>query len=185
MTARNTPMQWGWVAKTFHWLMFALIVGAWFAFEQHENFPKGSLERGQWMSLHKAFGLSVFFLVWLRLAWRFSGSTPDSVITSKWQHRAAGLVHWALYFVMIMMPLSGLLMSQFDGKVVSWFGIFDIPIFFQENKGLATQLKTMHEDVWWTLLMVLVGLHVAAALWHQFIVKDGTLKRMLPFMSRT
>lgn len=184
MPARNTPLYWGWVAKTFHWLMFVLVVAAWFAVDQHENFPKGSPARGEWMSLHKAFGISVFFLVWLRLAWRLSGTTPDPVITSKWQHRAAELVHWALYFLMVMMPLSGLLMSQFDGRVVSWFGVFDIPVFLTENKALAGQIKELHEDVWWPLLLALIGLHAAAGLWHQFIVKDGTLKRMLPFSSR-
>jgi cytochrome b561 len=185
MTARNTPMYWGWVAKSFHWLMFALIVGAWFAFEQHEGFPKGSTERAEWMNLHRAFGASVFFLVWLRLAWRFSSPAPDSVITSRWQHRAAEGVHWALYFLMIMMPLSGLLMSQFGGRAVSWFGVFDIPVFLSENKPLAEQLKSLHEDVWWPLLLTLIGLHVVAAVWHQFIVKDGVLKRMLPFTSRS
>lgn len=184
MSARNTSRHWGWVAMSFHWLMFVLIVAAWFAVDQHENFPKGSAERSEWMGLHKAFGLSVFFLVWLRLAWRFSGATPDPVMTSKWQHRAATAVHWALYFLMIMMPLSGLIMSQFDGRVVSWFGIFDIPLVLQENKELAKQVKELHEDVWWPLLLAMAGVHMAAALWHQFIVKDGTLKRMLPFMSR-
>lgn len=185
MPAHNTAGHWGWVAKTFHWLMFLLMVGAWIAVDQHENFPKGSPERGEWMSLHKAFGLSVFFLVWLRLAWRFSGPVPDPVITSKWQYRAAAAVHWALYFLMIMMPLSGLLMSQFGGRAVSWFGIFEVPVFLAPDKELAGQIKMMHEDVWWPLLLALVGLHVAAALWHQLLVKDGTLRRMLPFSSRS
>lgn len=185
MPARNTPQRWGWIAQGFHWLMFALIVGAWFAVDQREQFPKGSLERGEWMDLHKAFGLSVFMLVWLRLGWRLAGPLPEPVITSVWQHRAAQLVHWALYFLMIMMPLSGLLMSQFAGRTVSCFGVFAIPVFLQENKELAGQIRELHMDVGWPLLLALVGLHVAAALWHQFIVKDGLLKRMLPFTFRS
>lgn len=181
MPARNTSQRWGWVARFFHWIMFLLIVGAWFAVEQHEQFPKGSPERGAWMDLHKALGLSVFFLLWARLGWRLSGPVPDPVITSAWQHRAAVLVHWGLYFVMLMMPLSGLVMSQFGGREVSWFGVFEVPVFLGENKELAGQIKELHEDVWWPLLLVLLALHVGAALWHQFIVKDGTMTRMRPF----
>ena len=161
--------------------MFVLIVGAWFAVEQHEEFPKGSPERGAWMDLHKAIGVSVFFLFWARLGWRLSGPVPAPVMTSVWQHRLAVAVHWGLYFVMLMMPLSGLVMSQFGGREVSWFGIVEIPVFVAENKELAGQIKELHEDVWWPLLLGLVVLHVVGALWHQFIVKDGTMKRMRPF----
>lgn len=181
MPARNSPQKWGWVAQLFHWGMFLLIIGAWVAVEQHEQYPKGSVERGEWMDLHRAFGLTVFFLLWARLGWRLSGPVPDPVITSLWQHRAAVAVHWGLYFVMLMMPLSGLLMSQFGGREVSWFGIFDIPVLVSENKDLAGQIKELHEDVWWPLLLALVGVHVGAAVWHQFIVKDGTMNRMRPF----
>lgn len=180
MAARNTAMKWGWVAQLLHWLTFLLIVGAWFAVEQRELFPKGSPERGAWMDLHKALGLSVFFLFWLRLGWRLSGPAPSPVITHVWQHRASVAVHWALYAVLLLMPLSGLLMSQFGGRPVSWFGLFEIPVLVSENKELASQIKEMHTDVWWPLLCVLVALHAAAALWHQFIVGDGTLRRMLP-----
>lgn len=181
MPVRNSASKWGWLAQLLHWLTFLLIVGAWFAVEQRELFPKGSAERGAWMDLHKALGLSVFFLFWLRLGWRLSGPVPDPVITNRWQHRAATAVHWALYAVLLLMPLSGLLMSQFGGRPVSWFGLFEIPVLVAENKDLATQIKGMHTDVWWPLLNLLVLLHVAAALWHQFVVRDGTLRRMLPW----
>lgn len=181
MLARNSAQRWGWVAQLFHWGMFLLIVGAWYAVEQHEQFPKGSVERGEWMSLHKALGLSVFFLFWARLGWRLSGPVPDPVITYPWQHRLAVAVHWGLYFVMLMMPLSGLVMQQFAGREVSWFGLFDVPVFLEENKDLAAQIKTLHQDVWWPLLMLLVVLHVVGALWHQFYIKDGTMNRMRPF----
>ncbi|HQV41030.1 MAG: cytochrome b [Moraxellaceae bacterium] len=181
MLVRNSTDRWGGVAQFFHWAMFLLIVGAWFAVEQHSEYPKGSPERGEWMDLHKAIGLTVFFLLWARLGWRLSGPAPTPVITNIWQHRAAVLVHWGLYFVMLMMPLSGLVMSQFAGREISWFGVFQIPVFVAENKDLAAQIKDLHEGVWWPLLLGLVGIHVVAALWHQFVVKDDILKRMRPF----
>jgi cytochrome b561 len=133
------------------------------------------------MDLHKAFGLTLFFLLWARLGWRLSGPVPDPVITNPWQHRLAVAVHWGLYFVMLMMPLSGLLMMQFAGREVSWFGLFEVPVFLEENKELSAQIKTLHQEVWWPLLVLLVVVHVIGALWHQFYVKDGTMNRMRPF----
>ncbi|MDP2227025.1 MAG: cytochrome b/b6 domain-containing protein [Moraxellaceae bacterium] len=178
---KNSRTQWGWLAQLLHWLVFILIIGAWFAVEQRELYPKGSVERGEWMALHKALGLTVFFLFWARLGWRLSGPVPAAVVTNVWQHRMAVVVHWALYAVMLLMPLSGLLLSQFGGRPVSWFGVFEIPVLVAENKELAGNIKDMHTDVWWPLLLVLVALHAVAALWHQWVVKDGTLRRMLPW----
>jgi cytochrome b561 len=181
MSAQNTTQQWGWVAKTFHWLMFLLIVGAWFAVTMHEGYPKGSEQRAAFMMLHKSLGVSVFFLIWLRLGWRLSGRTPDPDPAPQWQLKAATLLHWALYALMILMPLSGLLMSQFGGKPVAWFGVFEIPVFVTENKELAGQIKNMHENVWWPILLTLSIGHILAALWHHVGMKDNTLRRMLPF----
>lgn len=183
MTARNTSQQWGWVAKGLHWLVFLLIVGAWLAVDLREGYPKGSDERGWYMGLHKSLGVSVFFLVWLRLGWRLGGGplpVPDPA--PAWQLRAADAVHWLLYALMIAMPFSGLLMSQFGGRDTSWFGLFTIPAFLPENKELAGQIKELHQDVLWPLLVLLVAGHALAALWHHVVMKDNTLRRMLPFI---
>lgn len=181
MSARNSGQQWGWVAKSLHWLIFLLMLAAWFAVESHEDFPKGSAERAQWMLLHKSFGASVFLLVWLRLYWRLSGPLPTPEPAPRWQHLAASGLHWALYGLMVLMPLTGLAASQFSGRIVSFFGLFDIPVFLAANKALAGQLMGLHKEILWPLLLLLVAGHAAAALWHHFITKDRTLRRMLPF----
>ncbi|MGH8492569.1 MAG: cytochrome b [Moraxellaceae bacterium] len=182
MPARNTKQQWGWVAKSLHWLIFLLMVAAWFAVESHEYFPKGSPERALRMMLHKSFGVSVFFLVWLRLYWRFSGPLPVSEPGPRWQLRAASALHWMLYALMVLMPLSALLASQFSGRLISFFGLFDIPVFLAANKPLAGQLMELHKDILWPLLLLLLAGHIAAGLWHHLITHDRTLRRMLPFM---
>lgn len=177
----NTSQQWGWLAKTFHWIIFLLILSAWVAVESHEGHPKGSAERAQWMLLHKSLGVCVLFLVWLRLGWRLSNTGPAPEKASRWQLLGANAVHWLLYGLMIVMPLSGFLASQFSGRILSFFGAFDIPVFLAENKPLATQLMDLHKDILWPLLLLFVAAHVAAALWHHFVSRDRTLKRMLPF----
>lgn len=178
MSLTNTEQRWGLLAQAFHWLMFLLILGAWFAVETREEFPKGTAERTQWMSLHMALGLSIFFLVWLRLAARFSQVTPTSTGPAL-QQKLATLVHLGLYVLMILMPVTGLIAAQLTGKSVSWFGVIDIPMFFSENEELGESMEELHESGW-IAMMVLVGLHAAAALYHQFVSKDGTLRRMLP-----
>lgn len=181
MSARNTTDSWGWVAKSLHWLIFFLMLAAWFAVESHEDFPKGSAERAQWVLLHKSFGASVFFLVWLRLYWRLSGLVPEPEPAPRWQLRLASLMHWALYAMMILMPLSALMASQFSGRPAPFFGIFEIPAVLAGNKPLAGQLMGLHKEILWPLLLVLIAGHAGAALWHHFLTKDRTMRRMLPF----
>lgn len=184
MTLRNTPDRWGALARCFHWLFFLLILGAWVAVELHEDYPKGSPERARWMRLHFAFGASVFLLIWLRLGWRLSGETPVPVPGPRWQQRSSALVHGALYLLMIVMPLTGLLVMQLKGRAVSWFGLVDIPVVLAPNKALAEVFEETHTEVLWPVLMTLILVHAGAALWHHLVLKDDTLRRMLPLRRR-
>jgi cytochrome b561 len=180
MSLRNTENRWGSLAQGFHWVILLLIVSAWVAFELHDDAPKGSPERLMWLNYHKALGFSVFFLVWLRLAWRLTNISPKTIIVSVWQERAATAAHWILYALMICMPVSGALMSQYEGHPVSWFGVFTLPTLVAPDKGLGEVFEGLHTEVFWPALLVVVGVHAAAALWHHFVVKDATLRRMLP-----
>lgn len=179
MNMNNTDKHWGLVAQGVHWLMFLLIVGAWFAIETREDFPRGSAERDAWMLLHKSLGISIFFLVWLRIGARLWQVTPVG-IGSAWQQKVARLLHVGLYILMIVMPLTGMLASQFYGKPVSWFGLFELPMLVNENKKSGELLKEIHETGFGVLLALLAA-HIAAALYHHFVRKDDALKRMLPW----
>lgn len=178
MSLRNSSTSWGLVARVLHWLFLILIIGAWYAVETHEDFPKGSPERAAWMRLHFSMGLTVFALVWVRLGWRATGEVPAEIPGPRLQLLAARLVHLALYLLLIAMPLTGLLTMQLEGNVVSWFGLVDIPVFLAPAKDVAEVLEEAHTEVLWPALLVLVGLHAAAALWHHFKLKDDTLRRM-------
>ena len=179
MSIGNTEQRWGLLAQAFHWLMFVLIVGAWFAIESREELPKGSPERDAWMLVHKSLGVSVFFLVWFRIAARFAQVSPVAVGAGL-QQKLAGLVGLGLYALMIALPLSGMLASQFYGKPVNWFGLFELPVLVGENKDLGEVVKEAHEAGFGVLLFLL-AVHVGGALHHHFILKDSVLKRMLPW----
>lgn len=87
------------------------------------------------------------------------------------------LTHIALYLLMLLIPIVGWLMSSAKGYTVNYFGLFELPDLVDKDKALGRLLKEMHE-LMANGLMILVGLHIAAALKHQFIDKDGLLSRM-------
>ena len=125
-------------------------------------------------------GLSVFVLVWLRLlAARMAGSAPlTEPDPPKWQKLSAKLMHFALYFLMIGMPLGGWLLLGAAGKPIPFFGL-ELPALVGESKSLATLIKEIHE-VGGTVGYFLIGFHAAATLLHHYVLRDNTLRRIVP-----
>ena len=178
MTLRNTSTHWGLVARLLHWLFLVLIIGAWYAVETREEFAKGTPERSEWMRLHISLGISIFALVWVRLGWRLSGSVPAEIQGPPLQMLAARLLHFALYAILVIMPLTGLLAVQYEARDVSWFGLFNLPTLVAPDKEMAELLEEAHTELLWPLLLAMVAVHAAAAFWHHFRLKDDTLTRM-------
>jgi cytochrome b561 len=123
-------------------------------------------------------GLTVFGLVWLRLIARWLHPAPKAVVGAGWERALAKLMHLALYALMIGLPLLGWLTLSAAGKPIPLFGL-ELPALVGANQDLAGELKELHETLavagYW-----LIGLHAAAALFHQYVRRDGTLQRMLP-----
>jgi cytochrome b561 len=162
-----------------HWLTLALLVLVYASAELREIFPKGSAGRASLRSWHEAFGLAVFGLVWLRLLVRtFSRAPLISPLPPRWQAALATAVHVALYGLMIVLPLSGWLMLNADGKAVTWLG-YDLPTLVAASRPLARNIKEVHEAVA-SVGYALIGVHAAAALFHHYVVRDNTLRLMLP-----
>lgn len=179
MSLVNNARSWGIIAKLFHWLSLILLIMVWVAILWHEATPRTSAAFDVSLLLHKTFGLSLGALVLARLGWRLTNVTPAPLPGPVWQHRTALVVHSLLYVVLLAMPLTGLLMSQLAGKSVSWFGVFDVPQLLDVNKALAGDIKELHEDVFWLLLVLLTLAHIGAAVYHQAVLKDSLIKRML------
>lgn len=179
MGLRNTADRYGSLSIGIHWLMLLLFVAVYAFIELREIYPKGSDPREALKAWHFMFGMLVFVLVWPRLAARFSGPAP--VIRPEpagWMQLAAKLGHLALYALMIIMPLTGWLELSAAGKPIPFFGM-ELPALIGENKELAKQLKELHETIG-TAGYYLIGLHVAAALYHHLVKHDNTMTRMLP-----
>ena len=165
------------VAKGLHWLMAVLILGLLALGTYMSDLPL-SPQKLQLYSWHKWAGVSVFALVWLRLAWRVTHRPPALPETlSPPMRLAAHAGHAALYVLMIAIPLSGWLMSSAKGVQTVWFGVLPIPDLLSRDKALGDGLRQLHEALNWLLMLTLAG-HVLAALWHHFVLKDDTLRRM-------
>jgi cytochrome b561 len=176
---KNTSERYGSVAIAMHWLILLLLIAVYACIELRELFPKGSDTREALKVWHYMLGLSVFVLVWLRLAMHLSATTPRIVPEQgPWQRLSARLMHVALYIFMIGMPLAGWLLLSAGGKPIPFFGL-QLPALVAENKGLANAIKEIHE-IGGTIGYYLIGLHAAAALFHHYIKRDNTLTRMLP-----
>lgn len=167
------------VAKVFHWGMALVIIGLLALGFVMTGLPL-SPEKLQYYAWHKWAGVSIFLLVWLRLAWRLRHPPPAyPERMSPLLQRVAHLGHAMLYGLMIVIPLSGWLLSSAKGVQTVWFGVVPLPDLLPKDREMGHWLHEVHEFLNFVLLLLLVG-HVAAALKHHWVDRDGILKRMLP-----
>ena len=162
-----------------HWLMFLLFILLYAVMEFRVLFEKGMPEREFMKSLHFMFGLCILLLVVFRLwAKRLSPSPPLLELhgLAKLMHRASGAAHVVLYVFMILMPLMGWIMLSAAGKPIPFFGL-ELPALIAPDEALAKQIKAVHALVG-NIGYGLIGLHIGAALFHQWVLKDRLLQRM-------
>jgi cytochrome b561 len=178
MPARNSLVRYGSVAQALHWAVVALLAVQVTLGKIADGLPVG-LERLVVMSRHKSFGITILALAVIRLAWRWIDRPPPLPPMPGWQRFAAHASHFALYALLFALPLTGWLMSSAANRPVSWFGLAQLPDFVGPDPARKELFEGLHETLV-NALFVLVGVHVAAALKHQFVDRDGLLMRMLP-----
>ena len=167
------------VAIGFHWTIAALIVVN-LAIGLLHDFLKGV----PLIPLHKSIGITVLVLSIARLAWRLAHPAPALPAgVPGWQRAASAATHWALYALMILMPLTGWWFVSAATKryPLDWFGLFPVPFLPVSSGGPFN--REAHELLGWTML-ALILLHVAAALKHHLVDRDTVLLRMLPAAPR-
>jgi cytochrome b561 len=178
---RNTRLGYGWMAIVLHWTIAILIVGQWILGKAMKNVAdqRLSFDLIQW---HKSFGLLILALAILRLAWRLLNPRPALPANmSGLERRAAGWTHRSLYVLMVLLPLSGWAIASTTVLEIPTFAfyLFVVPDLPMTRSDAGEALWTsVHQVLGW-LLLVFVALHVAAALRHHFLLRDGILLRML------
>lgn len=178
MQLKNSTTRFGLIAITLHWLV-ALIVfglfglGLWMTeLDYYDNWYK----QGPW--LHKSIGITLFFIVMIRIGWRVFTPPPEPLPSHKsWETKSAHVTHLLLYLLLLAIMLSGYLISTADNRPIEVFDLFSIP-------ATLTSIPDQ-EDIAGLIHLILASsvvglslLHAAAALKHHLFDKDHTLKRI-------
>lgn len=167
------------VAIALHWLI-ALALVASFCVGLYMADLKLSPLQVRLFNWHKWAGISILLLSAFRLVWRLRHRPPEAPQSmSMLKRRIAAWSHRLLYLLFFLVPIAGWAYSSAAGFPVVWLGRVPLPDFVPVDKALAQFLKDLHAALAYALA-VLVGLHVAAALEHQFIERDSLILRMLP-----
>jgi cytochrome b561 len=186
MHARDSAAGWGWVSRALHWAMAGLILfQLGFGLYMTQAVPD-LIARFTLTQLHKSWGFVVFVLAVLRVGWRLVNRVrPPLPPMPRWQLRAAEASHLLLYLFMFLMPISGWVMAsasptqdllQMQNMV---FGTFALPDPWVPGvSSLEDAARWVHVSAAIGLTLVL-GLHAAAALRHQFVDRDDLIARML------
>jgi cytochrome b561 len=180
MLVRNSSRSYGSVAMALHWAVAVLVLGAALTGLLGDELPRGPIrEAGQFA--HISSGLAILGLVLARLFWRLADPPPVPIRSQlgEWGDRAARLAHYAIYALLIAIPLAGIMVQFARGEPLPLFGLFEIASPWTADRAFAHDVKEIHEALA-TGLMALIGLHAAAALAHHYILHDRTLVRMLP-----
>jgi len=175
MALKNTTDRYGWLAKTLHWAIAILLIGLVYAGLTFNGMERGP-DRTELAALHKSVALLTLLLMTVRLLWKFANPSPAIPSgTPGWQKTSAKLTHWLLYAAVFFQLTAGILVS--GQRPIAFFGLFEIPPTLAENREQHEMFEEWH--AWgWKILAGLVTLHVLAALYHHFGLKDGVLKRM-------
>jgi cytochrome b561 len=164
------------VARALHWIIAILILfNLWLGFA-HDSLPR------QWqvMPVHKSVGLTVLSLTLLRILWRLTYKPPPLPAQMPgWEKLTANATHLAFYIFMMVMPLTGWIMSSAGNRPLYWFFLFDVPKFGVSKGDAVVAFSAETHEIVGFLWAALIALHVAAALRHHFILKDNVLRRML------
>lgn len=185
-------------AVILHWLIalviFSMFALGWYMSELPKEAPKQSAfdlfdlgiytwelakeasPRTFYFNLHKSIGITLLALIAIRVLWRITHRPPAMLTSYKpWEKKLATGTHHLLYLLMVAMPVTGLIMAVNSKYGVMWFGMDFIAGL--DNSNMRDLFKEAHEIIG-AILLIAVIIHIAGALKHKFIDKDGTMKRM-------
>ncbi|WP_114813372.1 cytochrome b [Paraburkholderia kururiensis] len=178
----GSPEPYTRTAIGFHWLIALLIVCAFALGWVMTGIPGLTPTKLRYYSWHKWIGVTVFALAVLRIVWRATHRAPPLPRRMPgWQRVLAHGVHVLLYVLMVAVPVSGYLFSSAANVPVVYLGLVQLPMLIGPDPVLKTVFRTVHVTLDYSLAGLVV-LHVAAAIKHQWLDRDGLLSRMIPFL---
>lgn len=180
MRFRNSADDYGAIAQSLHWLTVVLVAIAWALGTFDDVLPKGAA-RAAGLFVHISAGLAILVALVARVLWRMVDQPPrpTPTVLGVWMDAAGRLAHYALYALLVAVPIAGIVLQFARGNALPLFGLAEIPSPWVADRTFARSVKEVHE-VLANALIVLAAFHAAAALVHHWIFRDRTLVRMLP-----
>jgi len=177
MTLRNTSTDWGSLAKWLHWLVAIGIFYLIYLGLEQSNMERGDAKNAV-RALHGSVAAVVFVLMTIRLIWRFMNETPAHPENMPgWQRGMATLVHWGLYITVFIQLVAGMMIVSTGGKPVPFFGLFSVPLPVAKDSDAHHFWEEVHEFTW-KIIAALLILHVLAALYNHFVLRNDVVRRM-------
>ena len=171
-------LQYGATAKGFHWLVVGLLVPqyaiGWLMPDIHRGQTPGTP-----MMLHISIGIVILTLIMLRLLWRLTHPVAPEPSMRPWQRLSSQALHWLLYLFVFATTVSGWFFASMRGWSIALFGMVKLPMLTESGSTIGRSIARLHETLEWGLL-ILVGVHVLAAVLHLFVYRDRVMQRMLP-----
>lgn len=177
---RNTKNSFGFVSKSLHWLMAVMLVGLFAVglYMTSLDYYDPMYHTLPWW--HKSIGLLVIFLLLIRFIWKMINPKPLPLEShKKWEVSLAEIIQKSFYGLVLLIGISGYLISTAKGKGIEFFNLFEVKALtpaLEEDR--ADLIGEIHE-ILAIVLIVLAVLHAAAAIKHHVLDKDKTLLRML------
>jgi cytochrome b561 len=180
MRIRNSSQGYGAIAMALHWIVAVLVLAAWLLGQFGDELPRGTA-RQTGLFAHISIGLAIIVFTTARLLRRLIDPPPppEKSPLGVWGERAAQAVHYLLYAALFIVPAAGIVVQFAGGHALPVFGLLELPSPWPADRTFSHNTGEIHELLANTLL-ILVGLHAAAALLHHYVFRDRTLLRMLP-----
>ena len=170
--------QYDTTAKVLHWLVVALLLAQYLIGWLMPDIHRG-MKPGDAMTWHISVGIVILALIVLRLVWRLTHRVAPESSLEPWQRSAAEAMHWLMYVLVLLTTISGWLFASFRGWSISLFFLTPLPMLSADNAAAGKAIDGLHQAMEWSLL-ILIGLHVVAALLHLLFYRNRVMQRMLP-----
>ena len=184
MQLGNSKTHYGAGPQILHWLTALFVICGWLLGTFLDDFPKGPI-RSSALVVHMTLGQCVILFLIARLIWRIANPPPPQEQTrfGRLQQVVAALTHYIMYALLVAVPVLGILVQLKRGNALPLLGVWDVASPWLADRPTARTLLRVHEYCA-DALLILAGVHAAAALVHHYVFEDRTLVRMLPGVNR-
>lgn len=177
-SGRLTKFEIGYTAtqQVLHWLIFGLIAAQYTVGSIMPHIGRNTPNEG-WVNWHLSIGAAILFFILIRLMARFANPVALLETGPKWQRQIASATHISIYVFILVMCILGWAAASFRGWTVHLFGFIPLPGLAAKGTPWAHTAGDVH-DVLLYVLLVPIALHVVAAFYHQYVLRDRLLERM-------